>query len=152
MPAWSEEIPGYSSILASPLVRERGGRQRLAAEPAGRRAIELDPGDLWAAARRGPSMEMQGRRSEGIEWLNTPRAQVRKAAHNLQAPSLVALCLVHARGGDYAAVSNSTTPVFETSLRRSRSPSPDVYIDVQNAASILFRLQRLGVDVGNRWE
>jgi hypothetical protein len=29
---------------------------------------------------------------------------------------------------------------------------PDLYIDVQNAASILFRLQRHGVDVGARWE
>ena len=29
---------------------------------------------------------------------------------------------------------------------------PDLYIDVQNAASMLFRLQRHGVDVGNRWE
>lgn len=28
---------------------------------------------------------------------------------------------------------------------------PDLYIDVQNAASILFRLQRHSVDVGDRW-
>ena len=29
---------------------------------------------------------------------------------------------------------------------------PDLYIDVQNAASMLFRLQRHGVDVGDRWD
>jgi hypothetical protein len=28
---------------------------------------------------------------------------------------------------------------------------PDLYIDVQNAASMLFRLERQGVDVGGRW-
>ena len=28
---------------------------------------------------------------------------------------------------------------------------PDLYIDVQNAASMLFRLRRHGVDVGDRW-
>src|SRR6185312_15536923 len=28
---------------------------------------------------------------------------------------------------------------------------PDLYIDVQNAASMLFRLERQGVDVGDRW-
>ena len=28
---------------------------------------------------------------------------------------------------------------------------PDMYIDVQNAASMLFRLERQGVDVGDRW-
>jgi len=29
---------------------------------------------------------------------------------------------------------------------------PDLYIDAQNAASMLFRLQLHGVDVGDRWE
>ena len=29
---------------------------------------------------------------------------------------------------------------------------PDIYIDVQNAASMLFRLERQGVDVGDRWD
>ena len=28
---------------------------------------------------------------------------------------------------------------------------PDMYIDVQNAASMLFRLARQGIDVGDRW-
>jgi hypothetical protein len=28
---------------------------------------------------------------------------------------------------------------------------PDLYIDVQNAASMLFRLERHGIDVGDRW-
>jgi hypothetical protein len=28
---------------------------------------------------------------------------------------------------------------------------PDMDIDVQNAASMLFRLERQGVDVGDRW-
>ncbi len=28
---------------------------------------------------------------------------------------------------------------------------PDLYIDIQNAASMLFRLERRGVDVGGRW-
>jgi hypothetical protein len=28
---------------------------------------------------------------------------------------------------------------------------PDLYIDVQNAASMLFRLERQGIDVGDRW-
>jgi hypothetical protein len=54
--------------------------------------------------------------------------------------------------GDHAAV----LEFYDTRFRNLAAPltvaSPDVYIDVQNAASMLFRLQRLGVDVGNRWE
>ena len=46
--------------------------------------------------------------------------------------------------------------LYDTRFRNLGAPltvaAPDVYIDVQNAASMLFRLQRLGVDVGNRWE
>ena len=38
---------------------------------------------------------------------------------------------------------NLTSPLTEA--------QPDLYIDVQNAASMLFRLQRHGVDVGDRW-
>ena len=46
--------------------------------------------------------------------------------------------------------------LYDTRFRDLAAPltvaSPDVYIDVQNAASMLFRLQRLGVEVGNRWK
>ena len=46
--------------------------------------------------------------------------------------------------------------LYDSRFRNLAAPltvaSPDVYIDVQNAASMLFRLQRLGIDVGNRWE
>ncbi len=46
--------------------------------------------------------------------------------------------------------------LYDTRFRNLASPltvaQPDVYIDVQNAAAMLFRLERLGVDVGDRWE
>src|SRR5215472_2265751 len=64
IPAWSEDIPGYASILACHcFAHEEAGNYR-AAEPSGRRAIELDPGDLWAAHAVAHVLEMQGRRTE----------------------------------------------------------------------------------------
>jgi hypothetical protein len=46
--------------------------------------------------------------------------------------------------------------VYDTEFRNLSShlteAQPDLYIDVQNAASMLFRLQRHGVDVGDRWD
>ncbi len=45
--------------------------------------------------------------------------------------------------------------LYDERFRNLTSPltqmQPDLYIDVQNAASMLFRLERQGVDVGDRW-
>ncbi len=69
MPAWSEALPGFSSMLACRCFAQEEAGNLLAAEPAGRRAIELDPRDLWAAHAVAHVLEMQGRRREGIQWL-----------------------------------------------------------------------------------
>jgi tetratricopeptide (TPR) repeat protein len=151
MPAWSEDIPGYTSILACRAFAQEEAGNYFAAEPYGRRAIELDPGDLWATHAVAHVLEEQGRRSEGIEWL-TALAPNWEGAHNLQHHLWWHCALFNLEHGDHAAV----LALYDTRVRNLAAPltiaSPDVYIDVQNAASLLFRLQRLGVDVGNRWE
>ncbi len=151
IPAWSEDMPGYVSILACRCFAHEEAGNYLGAEPSGRRAIELDPGDLWAAHAVAHVMEMQARRSEGIQWLTT-LAPHWEGAHNLQHHLWWHCALFMLEHGDRAAV----LELYDTRFRNLAGPltvaSPDVYIDVQNSASMLFRLQRLGVDVGNRWE
>jgi tetratricopeptide (TPR) repeat protein len=151
VPAWSEDIPSYASILACHSFAHEEAGNYLAAEPSGRRAIELDPGDLWAAHAVAHVMEMQGRRSEGIQWLTT-LAPNWEGSHNLQHHLWWHCALFKLEYGDNAGA----LELYDTRFRNLAAPltvaSPDVYIDVQNAASTLFRLQRLGVDVGNRWE
>ena len=151
MPAWSEDVPGYSTILACRSFAHEEIGNYFAAEPYGRRAIEIDPGDLWATHAVAHVLEAQGRRSEGIQWLTT-LAPNWEGAHNLQHHLWWHCALFKLEHGDNAAV----LELYDTRFRDLAAPltvaSPDVYIDVQNSASILFRLQRLGVDVGNRWE
>ena len=151
IPAWTEDTPGYSGILACRCFALEEAGSYLAAEPCGRRSIELDPGDLWAAHAVAHVMESQGRRSEGIEWLTT-LAPNWEGSHNLQHHLWWHCALFKLEHGDHAGV----LELYDTRFRNLAAPltvaSPDVYIDVQNAASMLFRLQRLGVDVGNRWE
>ncbi len=151
LPAWSEAIPGYTSILACRCFAHEEAGNYLGAEPAGRRAIELDPGDLWAAHAVAHVMEAQGRRSEGIEWL-TALAPHWEGSHNLQHHLWWHCALFELEHGEHATV----LELYDTRFRNLAAPltvaSPDVYIDVQNAASVLFRLERLGVDVGGRWE
>ncbi len=150
-PAWSQDVPGFSSILACHAFAHEETGNYLAAEPSGRRAIELDPGDLWAAHAIAHVLESQGRRSEGIAWL-TMLAPHWEGSHNLQHHLWWHCALYQLEYGEYAAV----LELYDTRFRNLQAPltvaAPDVYIDVQNAASVLFRLQRLGVDVGNRWD
>jgi len=148
--SWSEETPGYAAVLAChSFAHEEAGNYR-AAEPSGRRAIELEPGDLWAAHAVAHVMEMQGRRSEGIAWLTT-LAPHWEGSHNLQHHLWWHLALFKLEYRDYSGV----LELYDTRFCNLAAPltvaSPDVYIDVQNAASMLFLLQRLGVDVGDRW-
>jgi len=151
LPAWSEDLPGYASILACHSFAHEEAGNYLAAEPSGRRAIELDPSDLWAAHAVAHVMEMQGRRSEGIDWLMT-LAPNWEGSHNLQHHLWWHCALFRFEYGDFDGV----LELYDTRFRNLEAPltvdSPDVYIDVQNAASMLYRLQRLGVDVGDRWE
>src|SRR5262249_53654260 len=59
--------------------------------------------------------------------------------------------LFHLERGEHAEV----LALYDRRFRDLASPltqmQPDLYIDVQNAASMLFRLERRGVDVGTRW-
>ena len=150
IPAWSVDVPGFPSMLACQAFAHEEAGNYLAAEPAGRRAIELDPGDLWAAHAVAHVMESQGRRSEGLLWLNTLSPHW-EGSHNLQHHLWWHCALFKLEQGDIAGALD----LYDTRFRNLAAPltvnSPDVYIDVQNAASMLFRLQRLGVEVGERW-
>lgn len=151
LPAWSEDLPGYSTLLGCHCFAHEESGDYLTAEPSGRRAIELDPGDLWAAHAVAHVMESQGRRSEGIHWL-TALAPNWEGSHNMQHHLWWHLALFWLEHGDHARA----LELYDTRFRNLDAPltvaSPDVYIDVQNAASMLFRLERLGVSVGSRWE
>ncbi len=151
MPAWSSaDGKPFGSMLACYCFAQEEAGNLIAAEPAGRRAIEIDPGDLWAAHAVAHVLEMQGRRTEGLQWL-AALAPNWEGGNNLQHHLWWHAALYKLEQGDTAAVLD----LYDTRYRNQNSPlviaQPDVYIDVQNAAAMLFRLERLGVDVGDRW-
>jgi len=150
MPAWSEDVPGYSTVLACHSFAHEESGDYVAAERSGRKAIELDPGDLWAAHAVAHVLESQGRRTEGIRWLLT-LAPNWEGSHNMVHHLWWHCALFKLEHGD----TEGALELYDTRFRNLSAPltvaSPDVYIDVQNAASMLFRLERLGVDIGERW-
>lgn len=147
---WSEAQPGYNAILGCRCFALEENGYYTEAEHAGREAIRRDPTDLWSAHGVAHVMEMTGRRGEGIAWVEGLSSHW-DGANNLQHHLWWHLAMYHLERGDMARV----LALYDTGFRNLDSPLvqavPDLYIDVQNAASILFRLSRHGVDVGDRW-
>jgi tetratricopeptide (TPR) repeat protein len=149
-PRWSAAIPGYGSILACRCFAQEEAGNYLVAEDAGRAAVALDPADLWATHGVAHILEMQGRRGEGIAWLKALEPHW-EGGSNLLHHLWWHRGLYHIERGEHDEV----LALYDRGFRNTDSAlfqaMPDLYIDVQNAASMLFRLQRQGVDVGDRW-
>jgi hypothetical protein len=114
-------------------------------------AARAAPADLWAAHGVAHVLEMTGRRSEGIAWVEELQARW-DGGNNLKHHLWWHQALYHLEQGDFGKVLS----LYDTGFRDLASPltgmAPDLYIDMQNAASMLFRLGRHGVDAGGRWE
>jgi tetratricopeptide (TPR) repeat protein len=149
-PHWSAELPGWGMILSCRCFAHEEAGNYILAEGAGRQAIEVDPGDLWGAHAVAHVLEMQGRRSEGIDWLKRLEPNW-EGANNLKHHLFWHRSMFHIERREFDEVLS----LYDHGFRDLGSPltqaMPDMYIDVQNAASMLFRLERQGVDVGDRW-
>jgi tetratricopeptide (TPR) repeat protein len=150
LPQWDRELPCYGTLLSCRAFALEECGDYAGAEPAGRAAVEIDPADVWGTHAVAHIMEMQGRHQEGIAWLDQlERHWV--GGNNLLHHLWWHRALFHLERGEHADV----LALYDRRFRDLASPltqmQPDLYIDVQNAASMLFRLERRGVDVGARW-
>ena len=148
---WSDALPGYVAVLGCRCFAHEECGYYTEAEAAGRAAIARDPGDLWSAHGVAHVLEMQGRRGEGIQWLDALAANWAEG-NNLRHHLWWHAAMFHLERGDTARVLS----LYDQQFRNLHSPLteavPDLYIDVQNAASMLWRLARQGVPAGHRWE
>jgi tetratricopeptide (TPR) repeat protein len=147
---WPEGFGSYPILLSCLAFGLEECGEYAAAERAGRRAVELDPTDGWGAHAVAHVFEMQGRQEEGIAWLaglEPHWSQINNFVHHLWWHR----AMFHLERRELDAVLD----LYDRRFRNLASPlvakMPDLYIDIQNAASMLFRLERHGVDVGNRW-
>lgn len=150
LPRWSAALPGYGAVLACRSFANEECGNYLIAEAAGRAAIELDRGDLWAAHAVAHTFEMQGRRGEGVAWIEALEPHW-EGGNNLKHHLWWHRAMFHMERREWDAVLD----LYDRRFRDLSSPvtqmQPDLYIDVQNAASMLFRLELRGVPVGGRW-
>ncbi len=150
-PRWAPDLPGFGAVLACRCFAHEECGSYTVAEHAGRAAIVLDPGDLWAAHGVAHVLEMQGRRAEGLAWLARLEPHW-EGGNNLMHHLWWHAAMYRMERRDWDGV----LELYDRRFRDLESPvtqvAPDLYIDMQNAASMLFRLGLRGVPVGSRWE
>ena len=141
---WDEGVPGYGYILGSYAFALEESGAYPEAEAAGRRAVALHPNDIWAAHAVAHVMEMQARAREGIAWVGSLDRNW-SACHNFRYHILWHRCLFHLDLEEW----DRALALYD---REVRDQSTEEYLDITNAASMLWRLEQNGIEVGRRWQ
>ena len=142
---WDDSVPGYGSVQGMYAFGLEECGEYARAEEFGRRAVEANPDDLWAIHAVAHVLEMQGRLREGMDWLEYP-ADAWEDRNPFRGHLWWHRTMYSVEAGDYGAA----LALFDRSV--TPAEAWDFYLDVQNGASMLLRLDLLGVDVGDRWK
>lgn len=147
---WSASIEGYADWLALRAFDLEEIGELDAAERLGRESVARDSHNLWGAHAVAHVLEMRGDSASGIRWLDDL-----KGGWDAGGPMKFHLwwhrCLCHIEQGQHEAA----LEIHDDWIRNNELPAqqalPDFYLDIQNGASNLIRLELQGVDVGQRW-
>ncbi|MEZ5908794.1 MAG: tetratricopeptide repeat protein [Hyphomicrobiaceae bacterium] len=143
-PAWGREVANYGNVLGMMAFGLEEIGQYREAERFGREAVACNPGDLWAIHSVAHVLESQRRHKDGLAWLDFPLDQWDD--RNPFRGHLWwhrGLYLMEAKQLDDALA------LYDRAIYDTRS---DFYLDIQNAAAYLARLEFLGLAVGDRWQ
>lgn len=143
LPAWRDDVPGYGYVLGLRAFGLEECGEYEAAERAGRRAVDINPADIWAIHAVAHVLEMRDRPRDGVAWIAGLAPHV-AGCNNFRFHVWWHRCLFHLDTGE----NDAALDLYD---REVRAESTGDYLDICNAASLLWRLEEVGVDVGGRW-
>ncbi len=143
-PAWDQSHPLASFVLGAYSfgLEETGELGR--AEAAAREALARNPQDAWATHALAHVLETACRPEEGIAFLKETRASW-GPAHFMAGHNGWHLALFLMEQGRFAEILADYDRFAAPKL------ALDMTLDRCDAAALLWRLELLGVDVGDRW-
>ena len=144
LPFWSEDQPGYGTLLAFHAfgLEEAGDYTR--AEDESRAAAELEPLSFWPHHTVAHVMEMTGRPEDGLRWMAAREPLWSTPSHLNQVHIWWHKALFHLELGQYEAA----LALYDGPMRATQRP---VALSLTNATALLWRLDALGCDTGDRW-
>jgi len=148
---WNDSVAGYSEFLGMYAFDLEEAGQYEKAQNAGQQALALNPSNIWATHAVAHVLYMQGRHKEGVEWIDQWQNDW-DGIGQMQFHVWWHKCLFHLEHGEHEAVLEGYDAWVRNPEHDLYQSLPDLYIDLQNGASLLWRLEFAGVDVGSRWE
>ena len=144
-PFWSKDQPGYGTLLAMHGfgLEEAGDYSR--AEDELRAAAELEPLSFWPHHTVAHVMEMTGRPEDGLGWMAAREALWSTPGHLNQVHIWWHKSLFHLELGQYDAA----LALYDGPMRAAQRR---VALSLTNATALLWRLDTLGCDIGDRWQ
>jgi len=143
LPHWDESVPGYGYVLGLHAfgLEENGDYAR--AESAARESLRLEPDNAGAIHVVAHVMEMQGRSSEGVQWLEAMRP-VWAANAGFSTHLAWHLALFHI---DLDAIPQALAIYVDTIAPRA----PGTTAALIDATALLWRLELRGSHVRTLW-
>lgn len=151
LPHWNESIEGYAEFLASRAFDLEEANRFDEAENCGRQSVDLNPASVWATHAVAHVLLMQGRSAEGVDWI-TPQEQHWDECNQIKFHVWWHKCLFNIENRQLDAALDTYDSQVRNRQNELLQAMPDLYIDLQNGASLLWRLEHAGVNVGTRWE
>ncbi|MBN9222996.1 MAG: tetratricopeptide repeat protein [Mesorhizobium sp.] len=145
LPQWSASDDAYGYILGQYAFGLEEAGELAKAEDVGRRAIDINPEDGWAVHAVAHVLETQCRQEEGIVFLKNSRPSWGKA-HALAVHNGWHLALYLIENGRLDEVLAGYDSHIQPKI------AGDALLDLVDAASLLWRVELAGGDVGDRWE
>jgi len=144
LPLWSNDLPGYATLLALHGFgcEEAGDYAR--AEDESRAAAELEPLSFWPHHTVAHVMEMTGRPEDGLGWMAAREPLWSTPAHLNQVHIWWHKALFHLELGQYDAA----LALYDGRIRATQRP---IALSLTNASALLWRLDLLGCTIGERW-
>ncbi|MEO8108095.1 MAG: tetratricopeptide repeat protein [Actinomycetes bacterium] len=142
--AWTADDPHYAQMLGmySFGLEECGMYSR--AEDAGLESVERDPSDVWGIHAVAHTLEMQGRISEGLSYLDEHASDWQQGNY-LNVHNAWHYCLYLMDSGDF----ERPLSIYDAVLNNAESAG--LAMEMLDAAALLWRMYLEGQDQTARW-
>lgn len=145
LPSWSREDTGYSFVLGMLAFGQEECGSYAEAEETGRQALALDPDDCWAHHAVAHVMEMEGRQSEGIAFMEERREHWAQADNAFAYHNWWHTALYHLDQGR----ADRALEIYDHGIHTEPS---EFQVTMLDAVALLWRLHLQGLEAGDRWD